>query len=62
MFFSAKGAELISNLGHRPRISGFQRFAMIQFSNPWGVAPGSYEEGAVGANKRAAEATAISLS
>ena len=26
---------------------------MIQFSNPWGVAPGSYEEGAVGANKQA---------
>ena len=31
--------------------SRFQRFAMIQFSNPWGAAPGSYEERAVGANK-----------
>ena len=42
----------------------FQRFAMIQFSNPWGVgvAPGSYEEGAVGANKQATEAAAISPS
>jgi hypothetical protein len=24
VFFSAKGAELISSLGHRPRISGIQ--------------------------------------
>jgi len=42
--------------------SRFQRFAMIQFSNPRGVAPGSYEEGAIGANKQAAEAATISLS